>query len=141
MKMPTQVSVGKLFALITGAISVLGFLKSILSVGTGEEFSLQQLAFYVGNVAIFVYISVIAGGLLGGLADEVIGKQAPNAVLWVWGLSSVAIAVLLVLSGAGYGYGDLDAFGTGAVALLGLAALAGGVWAWRHFSAKEAPAA
>ena len=67
MKMPTQVSVGKLFALITGAIYVLGFLKSILSVGTGEEFSLQQLAFYVGNVAIFVYISVIAGGLLWGL--------------------------------------------------------------------------
>ncbi|RMB61770.1 hypothetical protein [Tessaracoccus antarcticus] len=136
-----KVPLGKAFGLITAALTVLGVLKSLLSIGTGDEWSLQKLAFYIGNAAIFVYVSVVAGALLAGLVTVVIGEeklQKTDAALWVWGLTAFALAILLVLAGAGYGYDDLDAFGTAFMSFLGLAAVGGGVAAWRFFSKPDA---
>lgn len=127
------------FGLVTTALTVLGTVQSFLSIGSGAEWSLQKLAYFIGNAAFIVYISAVVGGIVAGMVSAVIGDDS-DAMLWIWGLVTSVVAAFMIFVGTGYGYGDLDALGTAFMSFLGLAAVIGGVVAWRFFSKSEAAA-
>jgi hypothetical protein len=126
-----------IIGLLTGAIAVLTAAKTVIEIGSGKQFGLQQIAFYAGASAIAVYLAAGAGLMLfaalgGGLVwlngGKDISKSITYGLLAIGSLAGLVVAVLVILAGVLFNYENTDAFGRAAVALIGLTAVAGGVY-------------
>lgn len=132
---------GLIWGLIGAAIAVLGTIKTLLSISTGNDFSLQKAGFYVGATAVIIYfgafMAIIVAAILLMIAKLMVGEEKSEGdsvvypVLWVAGAVGLWFAGAIVFSDW-LRYEDTDAFGQGAFALLGLAALAGTIYMWRQ---------
>jgi len=119
-----------------GAIGLLGVVKILIELASGRDFGLQQVAFYIGATAFGLYIGV-AGAftvfvVVGGLVALVMGgKDPPEVMLWV--LVGVAVtagivaAAVVIFAGVIFDFNSTDTFGRFAVAIIGIATLAGAV--------------
>ncbi|MET9229086.1 hypothetical protein [Lentzea sp. NPDC003310] len=132
--------------LISAAIGALGTVQTLVEVASGQEFSVQQLAFWFGASAVVVYVAVVAAGFVAGVvlavAEWLSGGGLSSAFEWgvfiVGGMAGIAFAAYVVLQGVVFDYDSVDAFGRGAIGVIGIAAFAAGIWAWRRAVATPA---
>jgi len=133
--------VSLVFGLLSAAIGALGTIQTFVQVGTGREFSLQLLGFWIGASAVSMYVAaavgLAAGGILYGAIDALSGKkEVPDSViatcLGAGGLVGVAFAVVMIMQGVLFDYDNMDGIGRGTMGVLGLAALGLGIWVWRR---------
>lgn len=130
-------------ALLTAAISALGTVQTFIEVASGQAFSIQLLAFWIGASSFMVYVGGFVAAMVGGLlfmALEALdpGRELPSGVeaaaYIVGGLIGVLVASLVILQGVVFDYGGMDSFGRGAVAVIGVVVFGGGIWLWRRFT-------
>ncbi len=143
---PVNRKVSLLWGLITAAVGVLGTLQTLLEVGSGRTFDLQLLGFWLGASAVAVYVAAFVGALAGGLLSELLGALSRGTTLSAkvevgafitGGVFGVLAAGFVIMQGVLFDYDGFDALGRGFMALLGVAALAAGVWAWRRIPASN----
>ena len=146
MKFPRWLSKSGAIGLVTGAIAAVGVIKTIAEIGTGTSLSIQQVAYYLGAAAIAVYIGVVVVIVVAAVVMLPLsyatghGDDPPDG-LAAFGVSVGALAAVfmlyLLMTGPLADYEGTDAFGRASIALLGVAAVAGGIYLARRWGSEK----
>lgn len=126
---------------LTGAIGVVGTLKTLTSAVSGIELSPQQFAFYLGGASIAVYFAAGVGAIgftlgywivngaraLGG-GSESSDSVAVGTGAVVGGVAALFMLITLLDAGVIFDYNGADAIGRAFSALVGVVVVGGGLW-------------
>lgn len=88
----------------------------------------------------FAGTGIVAGLILAGLQQLNGGKDlsdnVENVAIGIGATVGLSVAAAVIFSGTIFDYDSTGGVGRGFFALLGLVALAGGVYLWQHFKQK-----
>jgi hypothetical protein len=134
-------SVNRLAGFVTGALALLGAIKTLIETSSGRSFELRQLAFYVGAAAWLMLIGAIPGLLVYEFVKAILGVKSP-AGRYGAAIAGLVVTMLFpiagVLLGVAFDYDGTDNIGRNGFAISGLIALVVGVWLWRHGRTEKA---
>lgn len=124
-----------IFAAVSGAITALGIMKTILETTSGDGSSLQKVAFYTGFSAVIVYFVLVVAVSVASAAAQ---SMADDGIVIFALIIGGVIGAGLVLSFDLVSFEDSGPIARTFGAVLGLLTVVGSVWVWNRIRNTEA---
>jgi hypothetical protein len=150
----TKSNISTFAGLITAAIAAIGTITTLANVGSGHSFSVPQMAFYCGVIALEIYGSIIFGllvssgflGILSYLSRTTSlfywenNDPPEKTVYWSHSIFVLAAFVVAILGDFGpdgfFDYYHISSGYRGFVGIVGVCSIALGIFIWRRLGSN-----